>query len=168
MGPISSFSFCTYWARTLHVPYICFGTYMSCFGKSTIYAVQICVRTCLALAYCHQCSFIVIGISFRTIFLPPWKFCQHFVNFVIFSWWTIPFPLHTFCLSHRIILPSISASNEKVPLGTYGKFTNRCKLDDLIGCNFFCQPGRFSCQGSTFSNFWLLAEIYGYECVGFS
>ena len=40
-------------ARNLHVPYICSGTYSSYFGKPERYAVERCVRNCLALVHRH-------------------------------------------------------------------------------------------------------------------
>ena len=151
---------CTYSARTLHMFrhvllnfYICFGTYSSCFGKSTRYAVQRCVRTSLALVHRHWRSFIVIGIYFRAIF------CRRspFENKVNISWWAIPFPLHTFCLSHRIVLPLISASNEKFPWERIESLQKSVNLMISLVANVFCQPERFSCQGSNFSNLRLLA-----------
>ena len=89
-------------ARTLHVPYICFGTYYSWFGKSARYDVEMCVRTCLALVHRHLRLFIVIGISFRAIFCPREWFVNILQTLWIFPGEPSPFPSILFV--YRIVL----------------------------------------------------------------
>ena len=51
----------------------------------------------------------------------------------------------------------------------FSRFSNRGHLDALIGCKcFLCPPGKFQLLRVDISNLWLVAVIYGYECVGFS
>ena len=129
-----------YPARTLHMfrdvlidVYLCYGTYSSCFGKSARYAVNMCVRTSFALLHRHWRSFIVIGISFRAIFLPTrtfWEPSEHcLVN-------------HTLCLTYFLSIASYCFIFDIClkwicPVGTYTWFTNRGHLDALICCKCF-------------------------------
>ena len=89
-------------ARNLHVPYICFVTYSSCFGKSARYAVQRCVRTSLALVHRHLIVIDARLSSLASLFLRFICPRAPYVTWVFF--FGDPYRLPNIIFVYRIVL----------------------------------------------------------------
>ena len=120
-------------ARTLHVPFICFGTYSSSFGKSARYPVHMCVRTWIALVHPRSLSLASLFVPLfcpRQTFSTIWKLSAFFlVNNPLPL--TYSLSIASYCFTFDICLDC------KSPEGTYRRFPLEGKLDDLIGRKFF-------------------------------
>ena len=114
-------------ARTPHVPFICFGTYCSSFGKSARYAVEMCVRTSIALVHPRSLSSASL---FVRLFCPQvfWQFCGNFLHFFLVNH---PLPLTYFLSIESYYFIFDICLKWKSPEGTSIKFPFEGKPDDL-------------------------------------
>ena len=139
-GPISSFTFCAYWPRTLHV--LCtYPTYVSARTPHVSANPRdmpyrgawelpspsfIVISSSSTLVYRHRHLFSCDIFAPENILSTFCQLCEHFlVNHTLPL--TYFLSIASYCFTFDICL------KWKSPVGTYRKLTNRCDLDALIG-----------------------------------